>query len=163
MLDIRAGFSTAVGSRPRNEDFAAAARLLLGGEVCVVAAIADGVGGAAGGDVAAEIAVRGFIDGIDGQAPLLGTRAAASCSLEAIHRWLQTIGRTDASLAGMACTFTALILRGRQAHLVHVGDTRAYRLRDDALDRLTTDHALTGAGRRHMLTRAVGAPDLDPA
>lgn len=59
----------------------------------------------------------------------------------------------------MACTFTALILRGRQAHVLHVGDTRLYRLRDGVLDRLSTDHALAASGLRHVLTRAVGTPD----
>ena len=43
----------------------------------------------------------------------------------------------------MACTFTALILRGRQVHSVHVGDSRLYRLRDGSLLRQTTDHIPT--------------------
>ena len=44
----------------------------------------------------------------------------------------------------MACTFTALVLRGRVAHLLHVGDTRAYRLRRDRLACLTEDHSRDG-------------------
>ena len=57
----------------------------------------------------------------------------------------------------MGCTFTALVLRGRVAHLLHVGDTRAYRLSGDRLACLTTDHVRQdGAGRSHTLTRALG-------
>jgi hypothetical protein len=57
----------------------------------------------------------------------------------------------------MGCTFTALVLRGRVAHVLHVGDTRAYRLSGDRLTCLTTDHVRDdGSGRSHVLTRALG-------
>ena len=66
-------------------------------------------------------------------------------------------GRQDPELAGMGCTFTALVLRGRVAHLLHVGDTRAYRLSGDRLTCLTTDHVREdGAGRSRVLYRALG-------
>jgi hypothetical protein len=77
--------------------------------------------------------------------------------VEAFNSWAHAIGRSDETLAGMACTLTALVLRGRQVHVIHVGDTRAYRWRDGRLDQMTTDHAMSGAGLRHILTRAVGA------
>src|SRR5207253_4893997 len=58
---------------------------------------------------------------------------------------------------GMGCTFTALVLRGRIAHLLHVGDTRAYRLSRDRMTCLTTDHVRQdGTARSHTLTRALG-------
>ena len=57
----------------------------------------------------------------------------------------------------MGCTFTALVLRGRIAHVLHVGDTRVYRLRGDRLACLTTDHVREGGGgRSNILSRAVG-------
>ena len=56
----------------------------------------------------------------------------------------------------MGCTFTALVLRGRLAHLLHVGDTRAYRLSGDRLLRLTTDHVREGRANSPVLTRALG-------
>jgi hypothetical protein len=87
---------------------------------------------------------------------MLGIQRNSARSVEAINRWIHSLGRRDGALEGMACTFTALILRGRQAHVIHVGDTRAYRLRDERLDRLTTDHTMSGAGLGHILTRAVG-------
>jgi serine/threonine protein phosphatase PrpC len=43
-------------------------------------------------------------------------------------------------MAGMGCTLTALVLRGRIAHLLHVEDTRAYRLSGDRMTCMTTDH-----------------------
>src|SRR6516162_2829441 len=60
-------------------------------------------------------------------------------------------------LAGMGCTFTALVLRGRAAHVLHLGDTRAYRLSRDRLACLTTDHVReSGNGRSGILYRALG-------
>jgi hypothetical protein len=57
----------------------------------------------------------------------------------------------------MGCTFTALVLRGRIAHVLHVGDTRAYRLSRDRLTCLTVDHVRqSGSGRSHILNRALG-------
>src|SRR6202008_3656040 len=54
-------------------------------------------------------------------------------------------------------TFTALVLRGRTAHVLHVGDTRAYRLSRDRLTSLTTDHVRrVGTRRSNILTRALG-------
>jgi serine/threonine protein phosphatase PrpC len=158
-LEVRAGFSSEQGHRPRNEDYAG---IYTGtteeqGRFGIVAAIADGVGGAKGGRVAAELAVRCFIDGYLSQTETRGVRQEGARSLEAVNRWTHAIARSDPSLQEMACTFTALILRGRQAHIMHIGDTRLYRLRDDRLTLLTEDHTLSGAGRSFILTRAIGA------
>ncbi len=128
-------------------------------ELGAVAVIADGVGGAKGGRVAAELAVRAFIEGHLSQNELLGVQRNCARSIEAVNRWINVLGRTDRALEGMACTLSALILRGRLAHVIHVGDTRLYRLRDGRLDRLTVDHAMTGAGLSHILTRAIGAEE----
>ena len=67
------------------------------------------------------------------------------------------MGRQDPDLTGMGCTLTALVLRGRIAHLLHVGDTRAYRLSGDRLTCLTTDHVRRdGESNRLTLNRALG-------
>jgi serine/threonine protein phosphatase PrpC len=160
-LEFRFGIATEQGSRERNEDYVACyvgtgdQQARLGS----VAVIADGVGGAKGGRVAAELAVRGFIDGHLGQNAMLGIQRNCGRTVEAVNRWVHSTGRRDRALEGMACTLTALILRGRQVHLIHVGDSRAYRWRDARLDRLTTDHTMRGAGLEHILTRAVGAEE----
>jgi serine/threonine protein phosphatase PrpC len=157
-LETRVGFHTEQGPRPRNEDYVGVHvgtpdQLMRFGAVAV---IADGVGGAKGGRVAAELAVRGFIEGHLGQNEMLGVRHTSARSIEAINRWLHALGRTDADLEGLSCTLTGLVLRGRQAYVTHVGDTRLYRWRDERLVRLTLDHVL-GPGMRNVLTRAVGA------
>ena len=154
------GFSSKTGQREANEDFAGA---LMGAELPeprqeVVAAIADGIGGAKGGRIAAETAVRGFLDGFCDLPETMEVQRAGARIVSALNGWINSLGRQDPKLAGMGCTFTALVLRGRVAHLLHVGDTRAYRLSGERMICLTTDHVRhqEGTGRSNTLTRALG-------
>jgi serine/threonine protein phosphatase PrpC len=153
------GFASKTGPRKANEDFAGA---VSGAELPeprqeVIAAIADGIGGAKGGRVAAETAVRGFLDGFCDLPETMEVQRAGARIVSALNGWINTMGRQDPKLAGMGCTLTALVLRGRVAHLLHVGDTRAYRLSGNRLTCLTTDHVRQdGTGRSHMLNRALG-------
>jgi serine/threonine protein phosphatase PrpC len=154
-----AGFASETGPRERNEDFAGA---VFGLELPeprrdAVAAIADGIGGGKGGRVAAETAVRGFLDGFCDLPETMEVRRAAARVVNALNSWIHSQGQRDAKLAGMGCTFTALVLRGRVAHVLHVGDTRAYRLAGNRLTCLTIDHVREGgSGRSHILNRALG-------
>ena len=158
-LKVSVGFASETGPRKRNEDFAGA---VFGPELPeprhdVIAAIADGMGGAKGGRVAAEIAVRGFLDGFCDLPETMEVQRAAAIVLDALNGWIHSQGQRDAGLKGMGSTFTALVLRGRIAHVVHVGDTRAYRLSRDRLTCLTADHVRQdGNGRSHILLRALG-------
>jgi len=153
------GFASDSGLRKRNEDFAGAVfgRELPEPRRDVLAAIADGIGGAKGGRVAAETAVRGFLDGFCDLPETMEVRRAAATVLDALNGWIYSQGQRDAKLAGMGCTFTALVLRGRVAHVLHVGDTRAYRLGGDRLTCLTIDHVREDGTRRSgILNRALG-------
>src|SRR6516164_6154213 len=118
------GFCSEKGPRKQNEDFAAA---VIGAELPeprreVVAAIADGVGGAKGGRVAAELAVRGFLDGFWDLPETLEVSRAGARVISSLNTWINALGRQDPELKGMACTFTALVLRARVAPLLHIGD-----------------------------------------
>src|SRR5579862_1807497 len=153
------GFCSKTGPRDDNQDFAGA---LMGWELSeprqeVVAAIADGIGGAKGGRIAAETAVRGFLDGFCDLPQTMEVQRAGALIVSSLNSWINSIGRQDPNLTGLGCTLTALVLRGRAVHLLHVGDTRAYRLSGDRLTCLTTDHVHeTGSGRSHTLLRALG-------
>src|SRR5882672_12823698 len=121
------GFSSKTGPRKDNEDFAGA---VFGAELPeprgdIVAAIADGIGGAKGGRVAAETAVRGFLDGFCDLPETMEVRRAAATVISSLNGWIYGQGKRDPALAGMGCTFTGIVLRGRIAHVLHVGDTRA--------------------------------------
>jgi serine/threonine protein phosphatase PrpC len=158
-VKVSVGFVSETGPRKRNEDFAGA---VFGPELPeprrdLVAAIADGIGSTKGGREAAEIAVRGFLDGFCDLPETMEVRRAAAIVLNALNGWIHSQGARDPGLSGMGCTFTALVLRGRIAHVLHVGDTRAYRLSRDRLSLLTSDHVRQGGtGRSNILTRALG-------
>jgi len=155
------GFASETGPRERNEDFGGA---VFGWELPkprrdVVAAVADGIGGAKGGRIAAETAVRGFLDGFCDLPETMEVRRAAATVISSLNSWIYSQGKRDPALAGMGCTFTAIVLRGRIAHVLHVGDSRAYRFGGDRLTLLTTDHVregATGSGRSNILFRALG-------
>jgi serine/threonine protein phosphatase PrpC len=159
-IKVSVGFVSETGPRKRNEDFAGA---VFGPELPaprrdVVAAISDGIGGAKGGREAAEIAVRGFLDGFCDLPETMEVRRAAAIVLNSLNGWIHSQGQRDPELMGMGCTFTALVLRGRIAHVLHVGDTRAYRFSRDRLTLLTTDHVRPAGdnGRSNILIRALG-------
>jgi len=157
-LEIAAGFATALGPRADNQDFGAVhlgtpSEQALHG---IVAVVADGVSGSKGGRIAAELATRSFIDGYLSKSPLGGIAAAGVSSLMGFNRWLHSKGRTDPEMKGAATTFTALVLRGREATVLHVGDSRAWHFRDGVLTQLTEDHVLSQPGLSHVLYRAVG-------
>ncbi len=158
-VKVSVGFVSETGLRKRNEDFAGA---VFGPELPeprrdVAAAISDGIGSTKGGREAAEIAVRGFLDGFCDLPETMEVRRAAAIVLDALNGWIHSQGQRDPQLMGMGCTFTALVLRGRLAHVLHVGDTRAYRLSRDRLSCLTTDHVRPGGnGQSNFLTRALG-------
>ena len=157
-LEIAAGFATLTGPKADNQDFGG---VHLGTPVeqrehGVVAVIADGVSGSRAGRTAAELATRSFIDGYLDQNPLNGIAANGVKALRGFNRWLHAKGRSDPAMTAAATTFTALVLRGREAVSLHVGDSRAWHFRDGVLTRLTEDHTRAVEGLSHVLYRAVG-------
>lgn len=117
--------------RSNNQDSAYAGPHLL--------VVADGMGGHAGGDVASSIAVA-ELSGLDDDAH--GT-AAPQHLLEAIHRAGRQLAdrvAAEPALAGMGTTVTALLRSDDRLVLAHIGDSRAYLLRDGRLTQVTHDH-----------------------
>jgi len=139
-LDCR-GFSHKGPVRSINEDSYRSADL----PGAVFLEVADGLGGEAAGEHASRIAVEsmlGFLqsswisDSLEDPEDLL-RRAAIRAHLDIVSD-----GRRDGGRGGMATTLTAALVVWPTAYIVHAGDSRAYRLRDGALQRLTTDHTV---------------------
>lgn len=118
--------------RQNNQDSGYAGEHLL----CV----ADGMGGAAAGDLASTVVVQ-TLRRLDAPAPDDLLEALAGAVLRANVR-LAEIAESDPTVEGMGTTATAIVLDGEQAGLVHIGDSRAYRLRAGRLEQLTEDHTL---------------------
>ena len=167
--------------RPHNEDYAGAYAPTVPedawdrGPLWVVA---DGMGGHQAGEVASRLAVDTllacWVDGSSGQPPN-ALRGAVRDANTAIHD-----AGMESSRRGMGTTLTALTLAGREAIIAHVGDSRAYLVRNGQCNQLTTDHSRVAEllrmrlitveqaathPARSMLTRSLGAdmivqPDL---
>ncbi len=104
-----------------------------------VAVVADGVGGAAAGEVAsatATYAVAATALSRFGAPPELLLREGAEAARAGVQRGVQT----DLNRLGMATTLTAVVCDGERVVLGHVGDSRAYLLRDGTLTQLSRDH-----------------------
>jgi PPM family protein phosphatase len=117
--------------RSSNQDSAYAGPHLL--------VVADGMGGHAGGDVASSIAV-GELSRLEGESH--GADAPRHLS-EAVRRAATLLAQRVAeepALAGMGTTITALLRSGDRLALAHIGDSRAYVLREGALQQVTRDH-----------------------
>ena len=138
--------------------------------------VADGMGGAAGGDIASSIAV-GRLAALEGEG--LGPDEALDELKTAVaeaHAEIVARAHNDPELSGLGTTVTALLRSGATLAMAHIGDSRGYLLRDGELDQITTDHSfvqhLVDTGRlsladaenhpkRSMLLRVLGDIDAD--
>lgn len=135
-MSSRVAYATSTGLvRKRNEDSAYVGRWLC--------AVADGMGGHAAGDVASATvidAIRQF--DVAAATPEQITAVLGSAIREA-NRRLTAKAESDASLASMGSTLTAMSWSGDSMVVAHIGDSRAYRLRAGVLKQLTEDHVLS--------------------
>jgi len=109
-----------------------------------VFAVADGMGGARAGEVASRVALETFATGVADLDPRDrgGAGEVLLSAAEEANRRVWELSTEHASTAGMGTTLTALALCSDAARLVHIGDSRAYALRDEVLTQLTDDHSL---------------------
>ena len=138
--------------------------------------IADGVGGAARGDVASSTAVQA-LRRLDGPAPEDMLEALAG-AIHRAHDRIAELVEQDPELDGTSTTVTATLFDGTRIGLAHIGDSRGYLLREGTLSQLTRDHtfvqSLIDEGRiteeesrthphRNLILRAVdGVHETDP-
>src|SRR3954453_17473407 len=133
-LGMRFGARSDVGLlRSGNEDSMYAGPRLL--------AVADGMGGHAAGEVASRVAIE-TVCTLDDDLPGSDLITAMRDTVESANGYLRDMVAADSALEGMGTTLTALLAAGQRLGLVHVGDSRAYLLRDDELHQITHDHTL---------------------
>ena len=136
-------------------------------------AIADGMGGARAGEVASNLAAAALQTGdVDG-----GGQERVGALIQAANQSVYERSSRDAEVAGMGTTMTVALVEGAIITFGHVGDSRAYVLRDGTLEQLTDDHSLVAElvrggklsaeeaehhPQRSVITRALGTdPDVD--
>jgi serine/threonine protein phosphatase PrpC len=166
MSVVYAGASDTGRKRRRNEDSYVIAPPIF--------AVADGMGGAQAGEIASRLAAAALEDTDPGAKS--GAERVTSLIQEANRRVHQR-AIADPATSGMGTTMTVALVEGTRVTFGHVGDSRAYRYRDGAIEQITEDHSLVNellkSGKlspeeadshpqRSVITRAVGTdPDVD--
>ncbi len=138
----------------------------------LLCAIADGMGGAAAGEVASRLALASLRDYYVSSLPADGMVDTLRKAVQAAHRSVRDKASENPEYGGMGSTLTALILKNNTVFVGHVGDSRAYHVRKNRVIQLTQDHTVTAEllrrgelppeearnhPRQHVLTQAVGA------
>jgi protein phosphatase len=137
-------------------------------------AVADGMGGAQAGEVASKLAAAALEETDPGS---VGGEERIGSLIQEANRRVYERAHSDPSTSGMGTTITVALVEGNRVAFGHVGDSRAYLVRDGKLEQLTEDHSLVNellkSGKlspeeaethpqRSVITRAVGTdPDVD--
>ena len=136
-------------------------------------AVADGMGGAQAGEIASRLAAEALRDAaVDG-----GGEERVISLIQAANRRVYERSHEDAAASGMGTTMTVALVGDGRVVIGHVGDSRAYRVREGELEQLTEDHSLVAElirsgqlspeeaerhPQRSVITRALGTdPDVD--
>lgn len=135
-------------------------------------AVADGMGGHNAGEIASAMAIQVFAECMRKSG--LSAEAAMKSAVEQANLAIYTAAQKTPAQRGMGTTFTAFCEEGGVAHIAHVGDSRAYLIRNGAIVRVTTDHTLVEEmvlkgmitlqearvhPRRNYITRSLGTAD----
>ncbi|MEP3429696.1 MAG: bifunctional protein-serine/threonine kinase/phosphatase [Roseibium sp.] len=166
-LKIELGQHSSAGVKPENQDFHGAlvpdAQALVHKGIAI--ALADGISTSPVAHIAAETAVKSFLTDYYCTSDAWTVRTAASRVIQSTNSWLYSQSKNAVSRdQGYVCTFSGLVLKGRQAHLFHLGDSRIWRLAGQSLELLTEDHRLHVSETESYLNRAYGisqAVDID--
>ena len=156
-LDI--GFTSRAGLKDVNEDFCGAMLPEPGSEDRgAIAAMADGVSRGGKGREAAQTTVISLLRDYYGTPATWDATVAMDRIISAQNSWLSGINQRRQPALGLT-TLTALVLRGQSYALAHVGDSRAYLLRNGETQQMTHDHVVHHPDFQHQLLRAVGVDD----
>lgn len=134
-------------------------------------AVADGMGGHQAGAFASSLALKILEEQVSTPQPGEDLRERLAQAVQEANRRVYELSMKDSDKQGMGTTLTAVWIRDGIAHLAHIGDSRAYLIRNSQLSLLTNDHSLVGEllrqgsltpteaqshPRKHALTRALG-------
>ncbi|VUD40533.1 Serine/threonine-protein kinase StkP [Thalassocella blandensis] len=123
----------------------------------IALAIADGVSSSQSAKQASQTAVTSFLTDYYATPDTWSTEHSAKTVIHALNRFLWGQGRNSVREEGQLTTFTSCIFKGDLAFIFHVGDTRAYRFRQNTLEQLTTDHCQRLDKDTYYLSRVLGA------
>lgn len=132
----------------------------------IAVALADGISSSQVSRIASEAAIKGFLEDYFCTSQAWSVKKSAQQVLMAINSWLHS--QTQQSQyryekdQGYVCTLSAMVLKSTTAHILHVGDSRIYRVHGSSLEQLTNDHRVWVSSDKSYLGRALGVnPQLE--
>jgi serine/threonine protein phosphatase PrpC len=160
-LSVTIGQCSEAGAKPINQDFHGALvpdgveRVMKG----IAVALADGISPSKVSHIAAEIAVKSILTDYYCTSDTWTAKTAGERVIRAANAWLHAESRRNwlYENQGYICTLSAVVLKGRTAHIFHVGDSRVFQLAEGNLEQLTRDHHLAISKTESYLNRALGA------
>ncbi|MGE3231421.1 MAG: protein kinase [Hyphomicrobium sp.] len=160
-LSVTIGQFSEAGPKPINQDFHGAlvpegAELALKG---ISVALADGISPSKVSRIAAEIAVNSFLTDYYCTSDTWTAKTAGERVIRAANAWLYAESQRNwlYGTEGYICTLSAMVFKGRAAHIFHVGDSRIFQLAAGSLEQLTRDHRRAISKTESYLSRAMGA------
>src|SRR5215213_5909415 len=160
-LKISIGQHTDKGRKESNQDFHGAMmppQPALGSKGVAVA-LADGISSSSVSRVASESAVKGFLTDYYCTSDAWSVKTSAQRVIDATNSWLHSQTRrshVEDADRGYVCTLNVVVLKGRTAHIFHIGDSRVYRIAGTAMEQLTDDHRVVLSSEQIYLGRALG-------
>ena len=162
-LSVSIGQCSEAGAKPVNQDFHGALvpdgaeRAMKG----IAVALADGISSSKVSRIAAEIAVNSLLTDYYCTSDTWTAKTAGERVIRAANAWLHAESQRNwlYDNQGYICTLSAIVFKGRVAHIFHVGDSRVFQLAAGNLEQLTRDHRLAISKTESYLNRAMG---VDP-
>jgi len=148
-LGQNVGHGSDVGRvRPLNEDYHRVWQFPLADGELTLLAVADGMGGAASGEVASKLAMEvldesfsRYVEELRAGNPVVGIDKLTEKAMRLANRRVYGAAIKHQGRRGMGTTLTCVAVVGRRAYVGHVGDSRAYMVRSDKIYQLTKDHS----------------------
>ena len=167
-LTISLGHHSDKGRKEVNQDFHGA--LTPDGQALAMkgisVALCDGISSSSVSQIAAESTIKSFLSDYYCTSDAWSVKTSALRVIKATNSWLYAETKRSQHAydmdKGYVCTLSAMVLKSRNAHIFHVGDSRIFRISGDSLEQITTDHRTIISAEENYLARAVGmAQDID--
>jgi serine/threonine protein phosphatase PrpC/predicted Ser/Thr protein kinase len=164
-LKLTIGQHSDKGRKETNQDFHGALipKQPLLGLKGIAVVLADGISSSEVSRIASESAVKSFLTDYYCTSEAWSVRTSAQRVITAVNAWLHAQTRRSQYLydhydadKGYVCTLSAVVFKSKAAHILHVGDSRIYRLVGHALEQLTEDHRVVVSSQQSYLGRALG-------
>jgi serine/threonine protein phosphatase PrpC len=159
-LKVNVGQFTDKGNKPANQDYCGVK--IPDENLCtakgIAIAIADGISSSEHSKEASQACVTGFLSDYFSTPETWSVKKSVEQVLTALNSWLYSQGKNEINRhKGHVTTLSALVIKSTTCHVIHIGDSRIYQLREGYIKQLTVDHKTWVSKEKNYLSRAMGA------